>query len=418
MKRIKLGIKTSEEVNLKYNIFRSIHQEELPDNLEVLGSLNPVIVVDESLLQKMAENILEDIVPDKTHAPRGIKTPYGLSYEPLLTSIHNFTVAIKDTDTQAIESYDIKFDNASTIESITKSVTSGANTTPAEPYLNQDFELLGRNVFINETLLRGHKIVSVGYYIKVILVSDDNEVIDNGVDYKGPVATGLSKPIILRDVDYFPVSIKTAIPIIKLSCTGSETGVVYYYRIVAEDTVGNVSDPSPLFSTLLQQPKENLAYKVERCFGYDEANASQAVWETLFQPAGHEKELVFGQPGTEMFTQKGAIVSSDVPSFNSNEVLVNTSAAPVNVTYVYTVTANGCTNPSAYSVTLTVRPIPALSSTLTPSALCSGSVFSYVPASLTSGTTFSWSRALYTVRFSGMNDFCIAESMSPIDPMY
>ena len=37
-------------------------------------------------------------------------------------------------------------------------------------------------------------------------------------------------------------------------------------------------------------------------------------------------------------------------SGNPNEVLVNTTTAPVNVVYVYTVTANGCTNPAIYSV--------------------------------------------------------------------
>ncbi len=112
-------------------------------------------------------------------------------------------------------------------------------------------------------------------------------------------------------------------------------------------------------------------------------------------------------------------------SGNPNEVLVNTSAAPVNVTYVYAVTANGCTNPSAYSVTLTVRPIPALSSTLTPSALCSGSVFSYVPASLTSGTTFSWSRALISgitepaaAGAGNANETLINTSSNPINVTY
>lgn len=74
-----------------------------------------------------------------------------------------------------------------------------------------------------------------------------------------------------------------------------------------------------------------------------------------------------------------------------NETLVNTTTAPINVTYVYTLTANGVNNPQ--NVVVTVFPTPTLSSTLTPSAVCSGSPFNYTPTSATSGTTFVWSRA-------------------------
>ena len=81
---------------------------------------------------------------------------------------------------------------------------------------------------------------------------------------------------------------------------------------------------------------------------------------------------------------------------NPNEVLVNTTTAPVNVTYVYTVSINGCTNPGTYSVVVTVNPTPQLTSTLTPTAICNNTTFSYLPTSSTSGTTFSWSRAAVT----------------------
>ncbi len=76
---------------------------------------------------------------------------------------------------------------------------------------------------------------------------------------------------------------------------------------------------------------------------------------------------------------------------NPNETLTNTTAAPIVVTYVYTLTANGCTN--TQNVTVTVNPRPTLSSSLTPPAICSGTAFSYTPTSATGGTTFSWTRA-------------------------
>ncbi len=77
-----------------------------------------------------------------------------------------------------------------------------------------------------------------------------------------------------------------------------------------------------------------------------------------------------------------------------NETLVNTAVYPVSVTYVYTLTANGCNN--TQQVTELVYPTPMLSSTLTPAAICNNTTFSYVPTSATTGTTYQWSRAAVT----------------------
>jgi ribosomal protein S4E len=74
-----------------------------------------------------------------------------------------------------------------------------------------------------------------------------------------------------------------------------------------------------------------------------------------------------------------------------NEILTNTTTAPVNVTYIITTTANSC--PTSQNVVVTVNPDPVLSSTLTPGAICSGDTFTYTATSATSGSTFSWTRA-------------------------
>jgi hypothetical protein len=76
---------------------------------------------------------------------------------------------------------------------------------------------------------------------------------------------------------------------------------------------------------------------------------------------------------------------------NPNEVLVNTTTAPINIIYVYSITANGCTN--SQNVTVAVNPTPVLNSTLTPGAVCSNSPFTYTPTSLTAGANFTWTRA-------------------------
>jgi gliding motility-associated-like protein len=79
-----------------------------------------------------------------------------------------------------------------------------------------------------------------------------------------------------------------------------------------------------------------------------------------------------------------------------NEVLLNTTTAPINVSYVYHVSANGCSNTTGYTVIVTVNPIPNFNSTIAPSAICSGNVFNYIPTGTTSGITYSWVRPIIT----------------------
>lgn len=78
---------------------------------------------------------------------------------------------------------------------------------------------------------------------------------------------------------------------------------------------------------------------------------------------------------------------------NPNETLVNTTANPIVVGYIYSLSANGCTNPASYGVTVSVNPTPVLSSSTSPASSCSNADFSYAPSSTTSGASFIWSRA-------------------------
>lgn len=76
---------------------------------------------------------------------------------------------------------------------------------------------------------------------------------------------------------------------------------------------------------------------------------------------------------------------------NPAEVLVNVNAAALPVTYVYTLlTSSGCS--STQNVTVSVNPLPVLSSSLTPAAICSGTTFTYSPGSATPSPVFNWTR--------------------------
>ncbi|MBN9298295.1 MAG: gliding motility-associated C-terminal domain-containing protein [Filimonas sp.] len=76
---------------------------------------------------------------------------------------------------------------------------------------------------------------------------------------------------------------------------------------------------------------------------------------------------------------------------NPNEMLDNTTALPVQVTYVYTLSANGCSS-STYNVVVTVNPRPKLTSDVSLQSICDSTLFSYTPTSNTPGTSFAWIR--------------------------
>ncbi len=78
------------------------------------------------------------------------------------------------------------------------------------------------------------------------------------------------------------------------------------------------------------------------------------------------------------------------------QTIANSTTAPAIASYAFTVAASGCTNPQAYTVTVSVNPIPVLSSTTTPPNICSGTAFSYAATSATVGTSFAWTRTAAT----------------------
>ncbi len=163
--------------------------------------------------------------------------------------------------------------------------------------------------------------------------------------------------------------------------TGLSTNNTYYYRLRAENGNGAslnssiilVNITSPVLSSTLAPP----AICSGSAFNYSPTSTT---------------------PGAS-FTWTRALITGIANAAasgtgNPNETLVNTSSAPVNVTYSYTISANGCTNPTTFNVVVTVNPNAVLSSTLTPPAIFTGNIFSYTPTSATPGATFSWTRVV------------------------
>ena len=83
-------------------------------------------------------------------------------------------------------------------------------------------------------------------------------------------------------------------------------------------------------------------------------------------------------------------VTNAQSSATINETLTNSTANPITTTYIYTLTANSCIEQD--TITALIIPTPSLSSTKTPSAICSNDTFKYKATTATTGATFSWVR--------------------------
>ena len=160
--------------------------------------------------------------------------------------------------------------------------------------------------------------------------------------------------------------------------TTASISVTYQYTVIANDCSSSIQNvlvvvsPSPVLSSTLSPP--------EICSGTIFSYPSTSA--TSGSTFNWSRALVGG-------ISQGASTGTG----NVNETLTNTTTAPIDVTYQYTTTANGCSG-ITQSVVVTVNPIPVLSSSLNPTAICSGSTFNYVAVSSTVGSTFSWVRAL------------------------
>ncbi len=97
--------------------------------------------------------------------------------------------------------------------------------------------------------------------------------------------------------------------------------------------------------------------------------------------------------------------------------------------FVYTLVsvyeAGGCTHTFNETATVTVSPKPYLSSTLTPTGVCSNNAFTYTPTSDTPGTTFTWSRAAIAgidnpaeTGTDAIDEFLINTTNAPIPVVY
>jgi hypothetical protein len=118
--------------------------------------------------------------------------------------------------------------------------------------------------------------------------------------------------------------------------------------------------------------------------------------------------------------------NSSPAGFNSNDQ--NPAISPAtNTFYILTATNTyGCSSPVS-PVPVTVKQLPGLSSSLTPPAICSNTVFDYTPSSDNPGATFTWTRAalagisnaaVVTPQNGNPNEVLYNTTASPVNVVY
>ena len=66
---------------------------------------------------------------------------------------------------------------------------------------------------------------------------------------------------------------------------------------------------------------------------------------------------------------------------NINEVLINNTSSPLGANYVYTLTANGCTNPITFTVPISVIPAPYVTANASNTSICVGQGVNFTSSS-------------------------------------
>ena len=176
---------------------------------------------------------------------------------------------------------------------------------------------------------------------------------------------------------------------------------------------------TPVLSTIIVTPTANGCIGLSDTFSItvqptpwltDTASRTICDSATVTYTPGSATPLVSFAWSRAAVTGISEPAASDTGSIS--ELLHNTTGVPVVVTYIYTLTVNGCTNQQ--SIYVTVNPRPVLTTSLTPADVCSNTLFSYSPGASLPGTTFAWHRPLV----GGISNLAASGTDNPNEILY
>lgn len=328
MKKIKLNIVTSPNKNMTYQIFRSINQEDLPNDLSTLMYLTPIFTIDESLAPKTITETTEEIILDVSYIDTENMIKYTMNHVPTKDDKHGLTVNINFNNPESIIQYErvsiaFTFDTFGVIKNII--VTNKDKTTMTyidQLEIDKIIKIDNKQLYINDGMLLNNYSVTCDYNVEVITVEDYASSPILGITYNGGNAHGLNKPSIISTECLYDDGHLFRIPYLRLIPDNTYHGLIYYYIIVGIDTLLNISNPSPLIAINLEQDASTILYtlQVSKNYTTDSANCS---WETISTSIKINDMIEVGKPNTDTYLSYGSIVTETVPIFLTKDISFN-----------------------------------------------------------------------------------------------
>lgn len=261
------------------------------------------MTVDESKITSKAHLITDEVIGlDISSIISGDFMPYSVKHGMLRDILHDVKVKITMNDSTA-KVYDITFDTIGGIADVKDEV--GSEYSPSDT-----FDVVSANVIkIKQALLTNSVQVSITYYTEVIEVIDLDDP-QTGVTYNGPNPLGFPEADILKRDKTYSAASTASIPYYEFEAHMVPGGETYYYRVLARDAAGNVSDPSDELSIALQQSDTDVEYILQYCM---DTSATNPVWADCPNILANGDIISYGKPDSTSFATQGTIFIDKTP---------------------------------------------------------------------------------------------------------
>lgn len=280
MSKIKASIKPSSNKDYILNLYRSENPNEISsdDTAEIL-KLQPVLSINESIAKDalLKAHIIENesIPLDRDSIVSNGFVPFKAPYPLLCDMLHGLKIEISDTDGD--KTYFVDFNNDGDIVSITDSSHKVLNI--ADTFNILDDCTLG----VKQDMIKQIDDTSVymSFYTEIYEVLDCADK-QPGIIYNGPDPMDMyNKPKILVDKQDKQIEVikderSTEVPYYTFNVSSMLPPPVQkplYYKMVAKDTNGEYSKPSPMSQILIKPGTREadlpeMHYELEYCNHY------------------------------------------------------------------------------------------------------------------------------------------------------
>lgn len=314
LKKSLIGIKPSNTRNLIFLVYRSTNQLSLSVNTDELLEQSPIAIINEKNAKVGVNNIKDLIINRDLEIISNIENtiPYTVDYDIVKDLSHNLILTIQ-YNTDEISKFYITFNNDGTINEILKDKL-------LEEQSNTILSITSNTLYLHKDIVKSAVKVSIDYYTEVIEFEDcANE--QAGIEYIGS-EIGLIKPITLTSSKTVN---KINVPILEFKATSPLEEVAYYYRVLAKDEYGNVSEPSNISVKNINQQIDKIINILECCNYEAGVNINEQRWEST-----DNNIVVNDQTGVIPFNEKEYMFIDDNERYK-HKIDINS----VEISYIY-----------------------------------------------------------------------------------